>query len=99
MSSTGRYYAVANGREGPRMIYSTWKEAELNVKGMKGCKQKLFHSAAEAEAYLDENPPPPPPEGEKRDEGAAGSSSSSSSPTRTPTTTTMGLGRARTLSS
>ncbi len=45
-----KYYAVANGRT--TGIFTSWPEAERQVKGFAGAKYKSFKSKAEAEAFL-----------------------------------------------
>ncbi len=45
-----KFYAVASGRE--TGIFSTWPEAEAQVKGFGGAKFKGFVSRAEAEAWV-----------------------------------------------
>ncbi|MCG8619510.1 MAG: ribonuclease HI [Desulfobacterales bacterium] len=45
-----KYYAVANGRT--TGIFTSWPEAERQVKGFAGARYKSFKSKAEAEAFL-----------------------------------------------
>lgn len=47
-----KFYAVANGRKPG--IYSSWPEAEAQVKGYGGAKYKGFVSRREAEAWMDD---------------------------------------------
>lgn len=47
-----KFYAVANGRKPG--IYSSWPEAEAQVKGYGGAKYKGFASRTEAEAWMDD---------------------------------------------
>ena len=45
-----KFYAVANGREPG--VYTSWPEAEAQVKGYGGARYKGFGSRAEAEAWM-----------------------------------------------
>ena len=47
-----KFYAVASGRKPG--IYSTWPEAEAQVKGYGGAKYKGFPSRSEAETWMDD---------------------------------------------
>lgn len=46
-----KYYAVANGRQ--TGIFTSWPEAERQVKGFAGAKYKSFKTEKEALAFLD----------------------------------------------
>lgn len=48
-----KFYAVRVGKKPG--IYTTWAEAELQVKGYPGAKHKSFPTEEEAIAYMDEN--------------------------------------------
>lgn len=48
-----KYYAVKSGKK--TGIFTTWAEAEKQVKGVKGAKFKSFLTKAEAENYLNDN--------------------------------------------
>jgi ribonuclease HI len=52
-STTMSYYAVAKGKEGPK-IYRTWAECEKNVKGYSGSIFKKFATNAEAIKFIGE---------------------------------------------
>jgi len=52
-----KFYAVANGRKPG--IYTSWPEAEAQVKGYGGAKYKGFVSRGEAETWM-KNPPTQP---------------------------------------
>lgn len=47
-----KFYAVANGRKPG--IYTSWPEAEAQVKGYGGAKYKGFANRSEAEAWMDD---------------------------------------------
>ena len=47
---SGKYYAVAHGRE--TGIFRSWSETEKQVKGFPKAKYKSFKTLAEAQAYL-----------------------------------------------
>lgn len=47
----GKFYGVHKGKEGNK-IYTTWAEAEANVKGIKGVTYKSFPTLKEAEDFI-----------------------------------------------
>lgn len=51
----GKYYAIRTGRKPG--IYTTWGEAEKQIKGFSGAKYKSFKTKAEANAYMEDKMP------------------------------------------
>lgn len=48
----GGFYAVRNGNGGFNGVLTSWSDAEIYIKGAKGCQQKKFPTRAEAEAFV-----------------------------------------------
>lgn len=53
MGKNGGYYAVAHGRQ--TGIFTTWNEAEAQVKGFPGARYKKFGTEGEANAFIQMN--------------------------------------------
>ena len=51
-----KFYAVLNGRDGPKCIYNSWSLTYKATTQMKQCKFKSFENRLEAERFLGEPP-------------------------------------------
>lgn len=51
-AGTQKFYAVLNGRDGERVIYTRWDLTHRATTGIKKCKFKSFPSKAEAERFF-----------------------------------------------